>query len=432
MKVLIITYYWPPAGGSGVQRWLKFVKYLPGFDIEPVVYTVDNPSYAILDTTLQNDIPSSVKIIKQPIKEPNNFLSFFSKKNKKTSAGFLDANPSFLGKIAQYIRANYFIPDARKYWIKPSVKYLSNYLKENNIDAIITTGPPHSMHLIGLQLKQKLGIKWIADFRDPWTDIDYFHQLPLTKKALKKHHQLEKQVVNTADCILVVGKTMKKNYLKFNKNIEVLTNGFDGDLNTTKVILDKKFTLVHVGMLNADRNPKILWKVLSELIVENENFANDFQLKLIGKLAKEVTQSIEKHQLATVVKNIDYLPHKEVISHQKSAQILLIAVNKVPSAKGILTGKIFEYLQANRPIIAIAPTDGDLAEIIQATNSGISIGFDDEVKLKKSILELYNAYKNANLVIDSKGVEQYHRKELTNKLALIIKKNVIPSKAGIQ
>jgi len=421
LKVLIITYYWPPAGGSGVQRWLKFVKYLQAFDIEPVVYTVDNPSYAIQDKTLQSDVPDYVTILKQPIKEPNNFLSFFSKKNKKTSAGFLDANPSFFGKIAQYIRANYFIPDARKYWIKPSVNYLSDYLENNPVDTIITTGPPHSMHLIGLQLKQKLEIKWIADFRDPWTDIDYFHQLPLTKKAVQEHHQLEKQVVSSADCVLVVGKTMKNNYLKFNKNIEVITNGFDGDLNTAKVILDEKFTLVHVGMLNADRNPKILWKVLSELIVENENFANDFQLKLIGKLAKEVTQSIEKHQLVSVVKNIDYLPHKEVISHQKSAQILLIAVNNVPSAKGIITGKIFEYLQANRPILAIAPIDGDLAEIIQSTNSGTTVGFKDKANLKKSILEFYNAYKNDNLAINSKGVEQYHRKELTAQLAKIIK-----------
>ncbi len=214
---------------------------------------------------------------------------------------------------------------------------------------------------------------------------------------------------------------MKNNYLKFNKNIEVLTNGFDGDLNTAKVILDEKFTLVHVGMLNADRNPKILWKVLSELIVENENFANDFQLKLIGKLAKEVTQSIEKHQLVSVVKNIDYLPHKEVITYQKSAQVLLITVNNVPSAKGIITGKIFEYLQAQRPILAIAPTDGDLAEIIQSTNSGTTVGFKDKANLKKSILEFYNAYKNDNLAINSKGVEQYHRKELTAQLAKIIK-----------
>jgi hypothetical protein len=420
LKVLIITYYWPPAGGSGVQRWLKFVKYLQGFDIEPVVYTVDNPNYAIIDKTLQNEVPNSVEVLKQPIKEPNNLLSFFGSKKQQTSAGFLDANPSFFGKIAQYIRANFFIPDARKYWIKPSIKFLSEYLLKNKIDAIITTGPPHSLHLIGLQLKQKLSVKWIADFRDPWTDIDYFHQLPLTNKAIQKHHQLEKEVLSSADCVLVVGKTMKENYLKFNNNIEVITNGFDDDEVVDDIELDTKFSFVHIGMMNADRNPKILWKVLTEIIKENSEFANDFQLKLIGKCADEVLVSIKKTGLMSNVEIINYLPHNEVIVFQKRAQVLLLAVNNVPSAKGILTGKIFEYLQAKRPILAIAPTDGDLAEIISKTNSGSIVDFEDAKTLKNTILEFYMAYKNYNLVIDSKNIEQYHRKKLTKQLAKII------------
>tara|TARA_B110000114_G_scaffold92285_1_gene97358 strand:+ start:394 stop:1020 length:627 start_codon:yes stop_codon:yes gene_type:complete len=198
-KVLIITYYWPPAGGSGVQRWLKFSKYLRGFDIEPVIYTIDNPSYPILDKSSESEIPKDLEILKQAIFEPNSMLSFFGRNNKKESAGFLNPNPTFLGKIVQYIRANYFIPDARKFWIQPSVNFLSNYLENNHIDAIITTGPPHSMHLIGLELKKKLGIKWISDFRDPWTEIDYFQQLPLTKKATKKHQDLEQEVLINSD-----------------------------------------------------------------------------------------------------------------------------------------------------------------------------------------------------------------------------------------
>ena len=420
MKVLIVTYYWPPAGGSGVQRWLKFVKYLHQFNIEPIVYTADNPNYAIIDETLQNEVPNTVEILKQPIKEPNNFLSLFRSKKQQTSAGFLDANPSFLGKIIQYIRANFFIPDARKYWIKPSVNFLSEYLLKNKIDVIITTGPPHSLHLIGLQLKQKLGVKWVADFRDPWTDIDYFHQLPLTNKTIKKHEQLEREVASSADCILVVGKTMKENYLKFNKNIEIITNGFDDSEAVKKVELDSKFSFVHIGMMNADRNPRTLWKVLSEIIIENKSFANDFQLELIGKCANEVLESIIENRLMSNLEMINYISHNEVITFQKSAQVLLLVVNDVPSAKGIITGKIFEYLQANRPILAIAPTDGDLAEVINTTNSGNIVDFEDADTLKKTILELYNAYKNHSLVIDSKNIEQYHRKNLTKQLAKII------------
>ena len=262
-KALVITYYWPPAGGSGVQRWLKFVKYFRDFGIEPIIYTVDNANYPIMDNSLGNDIPKEIEILKQPIWEPNNLLSFFGKK-KNESAGFLNPNPNFMGKIAQYIRANYFIPDARKFWVKPSVNYLKKYLLNNEIDVIITTGPPHSVHLIGLQLKKELNIKWISDFRDPWTEIDYFHQLPLTKKSIQKHHKLEQEVIKFSDAVIVVGKTMKENYEVFQKNIFVVTNGFDGEI-AEGAKLDSNFTITHIGLMNADRNPRMLWEVLSEI-----------------------------------------------------------------------------------------------------------------------------------------------------------------------
>lgn len=418
MKVLVITYYWPPAGGSGVQRWLKFVKYFRDFGIEPVVYTVDNANYPILDASLEKDIPDGIEVLKQLIWEPN---TLFGKSSKKTSAGFLGSNPSFFGKIAQYIRANYFIPDARKFWIKPSVKFLSKYLNENTIDMIITTGPPHSLHLIGLELKKKLNIKWLADFRDPWTEIDYFHQLPLTRKAIKKHQDLEKNVLKEADAVLVVGETMANNYRKYNAQVHVITNGYDTTQLNKDSALDEKFSIVHVGMMNADRNHKILWQALQELCQEDSNFINDLHLKFIGKLAKEVIQSIKGHNLGPQVEIIDYLEHSKVLEHQRSGQVLLLLVNNVPSAKGIITGKIFEYLRAKRPIIAIAPIDGDLAKIIENTNAGVTIGFNDKESLKTKILDFYGDFKNGGLQAGSKNIERYHRKNLTKDLVQILK-----------
>jgi len=420
LKVLIITYYWPPAGGSGVQRWLKFVKYLQDFNIEPVIYTVKNPNYAIADDSLVDEVPNNIEVLRHVICEPNNLFSFINKKDK-TSAGFLDPNPSFFGKITQYIRANYFIPDARKFWIKPSVKFLIQYLKNNKIDAIISTGPPHSTHLIAQKLKERLNIKWIADFRDPWTEIDYFYQLPLTQRATNKHLALEKKVLKTADTILVVSKTMASNFKKFTKKVKVITNGYDSSTSIEKIKLDDKFSLVHIGLMNADRNPKTLWKVLSEICQENSDFKNDLQLKFIGKLANEVADSLEMNQLKNKAQFIDYVPHNEVMKYQKSAQILILPINNVPSAKGIITGKIFEYLQADRPILAIAPVDGDLAEIIKNTNSGIVADFDDEFKLKQEILKFYTEYKKGSLKSYSKNIEQYHRKGLTKQLSKIIK-----------
>ncbi|WP_199488179.1 glycosyltransferase family 4 protein [Tenacibaculum sp. E3R01] len=421
MKVLIVTYYWVPAGGSGVQRWLKFVKYLRSFGIEPVIYTVENPNYPLVDTSLCIDIPENIEIIKSPILEPNNLLSRFKKKGSKTSAGFLNPNPTFFGKILQYIRANYFIPDARKFWVKPSVKKLKNYLKENTVDILITTGPPHSMHLIGLQLKKELGIKWVADFRDPWTDIDYFHQLPLTKKSIKKHHKLEKEVLKKADATLVIGKTMKENYCDYSNKIYVVTNGYDNEEDQKeKINLDETFSITHIGLMNADRNPKILWEVLDEICKENVQFSNDLEIKLIGKVAKEIDETLEKYSFKGV-KKINYVPHNEVLNYQKKSQILLLAVNNVPSAKGIITGKIFEYLQAKRPILAIGPENGDLAEILNVTNSGDIVSFDNKRKLKIIITNLYNSYKAQNLTVDSKDIGKFHRQELTRQLTEILK-----------
>ena len=420
MKVLIITYYWPPSGGSGVQRWLKFVKYLRHFNIEPVVYTVKDPSYAIKDETLQDEIPKEIEVLRNGILEPNSILPSFYKEKKKTSAGFLDPNPGFFGRISQYIRANYFIPDARRFWIRPSVNFISDYLSKNDIDCIITTGPPHSLHLIGLKLKQKLGIKWVADFRDPWTKIDYFHKLPLTKSAIKKHYQLEEAVVRRADTVLVIGNTMKSDYLKFNKNTTVITNGFDTITNDQKVDLDGDFSIVHIGMMNADRNPLVLWKVLQKLVHENKEFENAFKLKLVGKIADEVVKSIATYNLEKYVEIIDYLSHKKVSTIQKKAQVLLLAINNIPDAKGVITGKIFEYLQAKRPILAIGPVDGDLATIIHDTQSGSVIDFNDEETLKTQLLTLFSSYKKNELKIDSIGIDAYHRKQLTKQLATIL------------
>ena len=422
-KVLIITYYWPPAGGSGVQRWLKFSKYLRDFEIEPVIYTIDNPSYPILDKSSESEIPKDLEILKQAIFEPNSMLSFFGRNNKKESAGFLNPNPTFLGKIVQYIRANYFIPDARKFWIQPSVNFLSNYLEKNHIDAIITTGPPHSMHIIGLELKKKLGIKWISDFRDPWTEIDYFQQLPLTKKATKKHQDLEQEVLINSDMVVVVGETMKDKFLKHTKRIEVLTNGFDTIETSLTQELDEKFSITHVGLMNSDRNPTILWEVLNEISNTNLNFKNDLRIKLIGKLDDAVIQDLKVFDHNTI-ETIPYLDHKDISKYQASSQILLLSINEVPSAKGIITGKIFEYLQAKRPILAIGPEDGDAAMILKNTNAGTIVGFKNKTALKATILKLYKDFKEEKLVVKSINIEQYHRKNITSQLAEVIKKVV--------
>lgn len=425
-KVLIISYYWPPAGGPGVQRWLKFVKYLPEFGIEPIVYIPENPSYPLVDENLLHEVPAGVTILKQPIFEPYKFAGIFSKKKTKTIAsGLINSNKqSFVEKLLLYIRGNFFIPDARKYWVKPSVKYLSGYITANNIDTIITTGPPHSLHLIGMQLQMKVGVKWIADFRDPWTTIGYHNKLKLTKKSRAKHQALEKEVLQKANQIIVTSLTTKQNLEAItNQPIEVITNGYDDVSMAEKVVLDKKFTLAHIGSLLTGRNPLVLWETLSELIQENKWFANAFELKLIGVVSEDVLASIKNSGLPNHINLVGYVSHQEAQMAQRTSQVLLIVEIDSPLTQCIIPGKVFEYIQSGRPILAFGPAKADFKQIITQTNTGKSFNYSvDKQVLKSFISSQFELYQESTLKVYGLGIQQYHRKELTKTLVKVIEK----------
>lgn len=425
-KLLIITYYWPPAGGPGVQRWLKFVKYLPDFNIQPIVYIPENPTYPIIDKGLESEVSDKVIILKSKIFEPYGLASFFGKnKTKKISSGIItnQKKQSFLEKTLLWVRGNIFIPDARFLWVKPSVTYLKKYIQENNIDTIVTSGPPHSLHLIGLQLKKELNIKWLADFRDPWTTIGYHKALKLSSFAQKKHKALEKQVLNSADTIIVTSKTTKTEFQAITpRSIEVITNGYDIE-HVEKKPLDNKFTVAHIGSFLSERNPRILWQALQELVNENTNFKNDFRLKLIGATSQEVLDTIAKFQLNDYIMNLGYVSHQEAVEHQRKSQVLLLIEINSDETKSIIPGKLFEYMISERPIIAIGPKGSNFAEIITATNTGVFFTYDKKEKLKASLLNFYKEYKNQNLKVHAVGLEQYSRKSLTEQLVKVLNRN---------
>jgi glycosyltransferase involved in cell wall biosynthesis len=422
-KTLIIAYYWPPAGGPGVQRWLKFVKYLPDFGIQPLVYVPENPTYPIIDSALEKEVSDEAIIIKRKIFEPYSLASIFSKKNtQKISSGIIpnQKKQSFLQKMFLWIRGNAFIPDARVFWVKPSVKFLEQYIRENQIDTIITTGPPHSLHLIGLGLKEKLSLNWIADFRDPWTTIGYHKELKLSAKSAQKHKDLESRVLNTADVVLVTSPTTRKEFqVLTNQPIHVITNGYDVE-KIEKIALDEKFTLAHIGSFLSQRNPLILWKCLKEIIEEDQTFKNDFQLKLIGAVSQEVLDTIAEFRLETYVNNLGYVSHKEAISHQRSSQILLLIEINSEITKSIIPGKLFEYMASERPILALGPENSDFESIIKSTNTGIFHRYDEYNELKQTILSFYEQYKMNALQVHAIGLQQYSRKNLTKQLAEVI------------
>ena len=422
-KVLIITYYWPPAGGPGVQRWLKFVKYLPEFNIQPIVYCPENPLYPTLDSSLLQEVDSKITVLKHPIKEPLRFLSllFKSKTNILSKGGIPDSKKqSLFERFLLYIRGNFFVPDARVFWVKPSVKYLSSYISKHQIDTIITTGPPHSVHLIGMQLKVKHKLRWYADFRDPWTDISYHKNLNLTQNTQQKHLKLERQVLNTSDQIIVTSSQTKQLFSKITQPpISVITNGFD-DENVSSITLDSKFSLTHIGSLFDQRNPTLLWNVLSELIEEFPEFKANFQLVLVGNVSADIKASMDSAKLTSFLKIVGSVTHNEAIMYQRKTQVLLLIEANTTEASYIIPGKLFEYINANRPILALGPKQSDIPSILKDTQTGKYFDYENETALKTHILELFENYKTNSLSVASKDIERFSRKNCTEQLVEVL------------
>ena len=399
-KVMLLTYYWPPAGGAGVQRWLKMSKYLAReFDL--TVYHPENADYPIRDESLIKEIPENIHYLKGNIREPYALASKLSSKNKTYQKGQIDAveNQSTISKISLWMRANFFIPDARAWWIMPSYHRVNKFIQENPQDVIITTGPPHSVHIIGLRLKLRHpNLKWIADFRDPWTDIDYFDKLPLTNFALKKHRKLEKEVLKYADVITTVSESWASDLSEIsNKFVEVIYNGFDKKDFKTNIDPAHKFLITYAGSLNDDRNPSQFWEILNELC-KVEEFKNELEVRLIGNISDHVKPEIRKlPDLIQKTHFIPYLPHNEVIEELQNAQILLLLINDTPNAKGIIPGKLFEYMAANRRILCLGNQESDISNIISETHSGIVVNRDDSENLKQTLEIWFKEYQNGIL-----------------------------------
>ena len=429
-RVLIITYYWPPSGGSGVQRWLKMSKYLPENGWQPVIYTAEDAEYPVEDPSLEQDVAPEAEVIRRPIVEPYNFYKKFlgMKKGEKVKAGFINEGEKKNGwkeNFSVWLRGNLFIPDARCWWVKPSVRFLKRYLKEHPVDAMISTGPPHSMHLIAKALHKKFNIPWVADFRDPWTDIDFYKDLKLTRCADKKHHRLEYQVLTEATKVVTVGWDCAKGLESHGaKDVEVITNGYDdfGEicLNTDEnpSLRDHQslpFTMSHIGIIGENRNPETLWQAISELADK------DLKIRLIGQVDNSVIESIKRNNIEKLVEIVPYIPHNHVIEEQAKSDVLLLFVNNTPNAKGILTGKIFEYMASGRPILCIGPEDGDSARILSETQTGITVDFNDKEKMKSVILDYISKFQENQLITERKeAVEKYSRRNLTKEFVKIL------------
>lgn len=433
-KVLVISYYWPPSGGSGVQRWVKMCRYLPQFGWKPIVFTPSNPALTSIDNTLGADV-EDVEVIRRPIIEPGQFAK---------GAASAQVTPINSGKkslkqrIAMWIRGNCFIPDPRVLWVWMSYRWLKKYLREHPVDAIVSTGPPHSMHLLARRLSLATGIPWVADFRDPWTKMFYFHHLPLSSWARRKHEKLEKQVLDDCACVVAVSPLVRDEFAQMTSTpVELITNGYDAadfvgaapadqsgsapaDQAAPGVAATGDFVLLHAGSFAADGNPERFWEALAALCRDNKDFASHLKIVLCGKTDTAVLDTMASAGLDKFTQNIGYLPHNEVVKLMCTASVLMIPLRKEPACVATIPGKLFEYLASRRPIIGFGQTDGAMARIISDTRSGKTFEWEDRDGMYEYISDCYGRFVRGSLKDNTMDVSAYSRENLAKSYAKLL------------
>ena len=426
-KILVLTYYWPPAGGPGVQRWLKFVKYLPVYNIDPVIITVDEKyaTYPSTDNSLLQEINPLVKVHKTKTFELFSLYQRLFKKQDIPHSGFVnEGNPSFLDKVVRFVRSNLFIPDPRKGWNRYAVTKAFDIIKTESIHCVITTGPPHSTHLAGLRIKKKFPeINWISDLRDPWTDIYYYDQLYHSVLSRRADKRFEKKVTERCDKLVVVGESMKKMLLEKYKNIEsgkihIIPNGYDPDdfkdINGEK---PEHFTITYTGTLAHNYNISAFLKAVKELNTEGKNI----KVRFIGKLSGNWITTIKELNLTENIEIHETVPHTESIKFLIKSHLLLLVIPENRHNKAILTGKIFEYIAVKKPVLNIGPVDGDAAIVISENEIGETFNYNDLTGIKTFITEQFSFYvNNKPQQLPDKANRFYTRNNLTGELVKIL------------
>lgn len=421
-RVLIITYYWPPAGGISVLRSLKIAKYLRQFGWEPIIHTLENPDYPILDDSNNKHIPEGIEILKTPAFEPFTLFKKLTGRSKKDPLVNVlnthDNKPGLLHNLSVWLRANYFIPDARSLWIKPSVKNILNYIDSNPVDAIFTDGPPHTNTRIATIIKQKTGIPWLMDFQDPWTQVDYYKLFPIGKKADVLHKKMEQEAFEEASLTTIVSPTWKQDLESIGaRNVHVIPWGFDPEDYEGLSIQSKdsdKIVISHVGHLGSDRYLGGLIKALSELKSKSADVSK-FQFKFAGSVDRAFINDVQNHGLSELFQFVGQIGRREALELTLSSDVLLLPLNKAENVQGRIPGKLFEYIYSKNMIWVFGPEKTDVNQIIKETRTGFSTQYDDVLEIQR-YLDLF-LKDVGNTRVQPTDIEKYSVVHLTQKIA---------------
>ena len=424
-RVLIITYYWPPMGGSGVQRWLKFAKYLPDFGWEPIIYTPENPSFQLHDPSLLDDVRDGQAVWKHPIWEPHHL--FYRAKGEKNLAkvnqgDILDKkNQSFFEKLGLWVRGNLFIPDPRRFWIAPSVKHLLTRLETEPVDAVVSTGPPHSPHFIRRALRKKTGIPWIADFRDPWTRWVFLRSFRVSPFAMRIHERQEREILQAADAVVTVSDALKEDLEEIGgRPVHKITNGYDEEDFPTSSATTSSFLISYIGTIDYLRDPRTFLRAVQELCAEHSDFNRDVRIRFVGYLSGVILKDIQKNEVLSDKMTISqYVPHQEILRMLQESYIQLLLLSAGPETRGILTGKFFEYLASGKRILALGRVGDEVDTTLRATRAGVLHDPSDLSGIKTALLQYYRAFQ-ADEPFTTQGIETYRRRNLTQSLAVIL------------
>ena len=414
-KVLFITYYWHPSGKASFYWPLKIIKHLPTFGWQPVVLTVKQDTFSQPDTSFEKDISPDLKVIRTKSFDPFNiYKKLTGKKSDEqlvASETISKTNKSLIHRISIWLRMNLFIPDARVGWYFPAVRTAGKALKNENIAAIVSVGPPHTTHLIGKKLSKKLDVPHVPVFIDPWVDIAYYQGFKRSALTLAIDNRLEKTVMKNAQAVVFVTQTLKvdyeKKYLFLKDKSHVLYWGyseedFDG-VNISSRKSEEK-VIVHAGNIFSYQNPVKLWEYLKQEIDQGEKVI----LKFIGTVDPAIKKSIEQIGLSNRTEYLGFLPYKKMLEEITNADYLLVCATEPRH----LPGKLFEYLRTGNYIIAFGNNNEEVKEILTNANAGRMFGYYEDPN------DLFNGY---NLFSTNKVyVKSFERKIITESLSNIL------------